>query len=43
MYAIRSYYAMPEVLNAGIGRDFSINDYYRTVADVIGYKGEFVV
>lgn len=33
---------LPDLINVGIGRDYSINEYYQTIADVIGYKGEFV-
>lgn len=31
----------PEVMNVGLGEDISINDYYHSIAQVIGYKGEF--
>lgn len=33
--------ALPEVLNIGPGHDHSINDYYRIVAQVIGWQGRF--
>ncbi|MGP9765415.1 GDP-L-fucose synthase family protein [Halomonas sp. AOP13-D3-9] len=33
---------VPELMNVGLGRDYSINQYYKAVADVIGYQGEFV-
>lgn len=32
----------PALMNVGIGQDFTINQYYKTVADVLGYQGEFV-
>ncbi|MEL7114763.1 MAG: GDP-L-fucose synthase [Pseudomonadota bacterium] len=32
---------IPEVMNIGLGRDHSINDYYQAVADVIGWQGTF--
>ena len=28
-------------MNIGLGYDFSVNEYYKTVADVIGFKGGF--
>ena len=28
-------------MNIGLGHDHSINDYYATVADVIGWQGSF--
>jgi GDP-L-fucose synthase len=33
---------LPDLMNVGIGRDYTINEYYQAVADVIGFKGEFV-
>jgi len=31
----------PDLMNVGVGRDHSINEYYETVARVIGWKGSF--
>lgn len=33
--------ALPGAMNVGLGHDHAINDYYATVADVIGWQGEF--
>jgi len=33
---------LPELMNCGLGYDYSINEYYKTVADVIGWEGVFV-
>lgn len=33
--------ALPELMNCGLGHDHTINVYYRAVADVIGWDGEF--
>ena len=33
---------IPELLNVGLGYDYSINEYYNTIAQVVGYNGEFV-
>ncbi len=33
---------IPDLMNTGLGHDFTINEYYQTVADVIGWQGEFV-
>ena len=33
--------SLPDLMNAGVGVDHSINDYYKTVAKVIGWRGEF--
>ena len=32
---------MPQNINVGIGRDYTINEYYKTIANVIGFKGKF--
>jgi GDP-L-fucose synthase len=32
---------MPDILNLGLGHDYTINEYYQTVAHILGYKGEF--
>ena len=33
---------LPMVMNVGLGHDYSVTDYYKMVAKVVGYKGEFV-
>lgn len=33
--------AVPETMNVGVGRDHTINEYYETVARVIGWNGKF--
>jgi GDP-L-fucose synthase len=33
--------SLPELMNVGFGRDYSIADYYEIAASVIGYKGKF--
>lgn len=40
-YCIDNYDSMPQNLNAGLGHDYSINEYYSAAAAVIGYQGEF--
>ena len=32
---------MPQNINVGLGHDYSIIDYYKIIANVIGYKGKF--
>ena len=32
---------VPSIMNVGLGRDYSINDYYRVIAKVVGYDGDF--
>lgn len=33
--------ALPDTMNIGLGHDYSINEYYAAVADVIGWTGSF--
>lgn len=39
--ALRHFDSLPEVMNVGIGGDLTINEYYRMVAEVVGYTGGF--
>ena len=38
---IQNFEQIPTILNIGLGRDYSINEYYETVAKIIGYNGKF--
>ncbi len=33
---------IPNLMNVGLGYDFDIKEYYQTIAEVIGYSGEFI-
>lgn len=39
--ALDRFDRLPDVANVGLGYDYSINEYYQTVAEMIGFKGEF--
>ena len=39
--AAESYDGLPEVMNVGVGDDHSVNDYYQTIAEVVGFTGRF--
>ncbi len=39
--AVEHFDALPDMMNVGVGEDHAITDYYRTVADVIGWQGAF--
>lgn len=41
-YAIDNFSQMPANINVGLGMDYSINEYYKEIAKVIGFRGEFV-
>jgi len=37
-----NFETMPVLLNIGVGKDYSINEYYAIVAKVVGFNGNFV-
>lgn len=41
-FAIPNFKFMPQNINVGLGKDYSINEYYKCIADVIGFDGNFV-
>ena len=41
MKAASNMDALPDLMNCGIGYDHTINSYYKAVADVLGWYGEF--
>ena len=41
-YSLKKFKIMPQNINVGIGHDYSINEYYKKIAEVISYRGEFV-
>lgn len=42
MRAIKKFDSLPPSMNVGLGHDYTINEYYRAAADVLGYHGSFV-
>lgn len=40
-FALSRISLMPQNLNVGLGHDYSINEYYRVVANVVGFEGAF--
>jgi GDP-L-fucose synthase len=39
--AIEDFENVPEIMNVGLGFDYSINEYYETVRKILDYKGSF--
>ncbi len=39
--AIDRFEELPQNINVGLGQDHTVLEYYKIVADVLGYKGEF--
>jgi len=41
VWAMAHMEALPDMVNVGLGVDYSINEYYQVGAEVIGYEGSF--
>jgi len=41
-HAVERWDTLPPLVNVGLGHDYTINEYYAEIADVIGWDGEFV-
>jgi GDP-L-fucose synthase len=39
-YALVNFDAMPQNINIGLGRDYTINEYYTKIAKITGYRGK---
>lgn len=39
--AVERFDDLPDMMNVGLGEDYSVNDYYETIAKVVGFKGTF--
>jgi GDP-L-fucose synthase len=40
-YAIDHFDKMPQNINVGLGHDYTINEYYQKIANIVGYQGGF--
>lgn len=41
-FALEHFDEMPELMNVGIGQDYSINEYYQFIAEEIKFSGSFI-
>lgn len=41
IYALARFDNLPAMINVGCGVDYTVNDYYRAVAEVVDYRGSF--
>ncbi|MDE2258729.1 MAG: NAD-dependent epimerase/dehydratase family protein, partial [Betaproteobacteria bacterium] len=39
MFAVNHFDSLPELMNVGMGHDYTISEYYAAVAEVIGWCG----
>lgn len=42
VHAFNAFDLMPEVMNVGLGSDFTVNEYYQVVAELLQWRGAFV-
>lgn len=42
MRAVDHFDTLPDMMNVGLGHDYSINEYYATAVEVIGWRGTFI-
>ncbi len=42
LHCLAGFGRVPDLMNIGLGHDFTINEYYATAAQVIGWQGDFV-
>ena len=40
--SLQKFDTLPLAMNVGLGHDYTINEYYESVASVLGYKGDFI-
>jgi len=41
LYTLSHFESVPDLVNVGLGFDYSIDEYYEAVASVVGYEGTF--
>ena len=41
LFSLSHYDKLDSITNVGLGHDYTILEYYETIADVIGYRGRF--
>ena len=40
-YSIKNFEKMPNIMNVGIGHDYSVEDYYISISKILNYEGSF--
>jgi len=41
IHSIKHFDTLPYLMNVGLGKDYTVNEYYKLVAEVMGYSGSF--
>ncbi len=42
MKALKQFDSMPDVMNVGLGHDYTVTEYYQAAARVVGWQGRFI-
>lgn len=40
--AVENFDILPDLMNVGLGYDYTVDEYYETIAKIVGYKGRFI-
>ena len=40
-FSIKNFERLPNIINVGVGYDFTIKEYYEMISRIVGYKGKF--
>ena len=41
-YCVENFAKLPEIMNVGLGKDYSIKEYYQFIFDAVGYNGNLI-
>lgn len=41
-FSVKNYQKIHDTINVGLGHDYSITEYYKTIAEVVGFHGKFI-
>lgn len=39
--AVDNFDVLPDLMNVGLGYDYTVDEYYKTIAEIVGFKGRF--
>ena len=41
IFAIQNWNRIPDIVNVGMGKDYSVNEYYKKISNILNWKGNF--
>ncbi|MFH0703319.1 MAG: GDP-L-fucose synthase [bacterium] len=42
VHVINNFETVPQLMNVGLGYDYTVDEYYKIIAEIIGYEGKFI-